>query len=225
MRACIDWAMSRCTTQAWTPGPYCSGPGISAGKRARVLGAVARAVLDFGVGVTHHLLEHEVDKGTPLVSGAGGVGEVFAAARARFDGESPDVLAGTGVGALRIVVRGPFAPGAGTGAGGGVVGAAGRGRSSSTRTKPFHNRRAVAENRFELAEGRSPLRLGAKGEKMTGEHGSRHRGTSGFASARAGHGRKESGTAGKNGVAEGSRHQPSISVVGVNSDIDTPPIS
>ena len=91
------------------------------GEACAGLGVAARAVLDFGVGVTHHLLEHDVDKRTPLVTCAGGVGEVFAAARARFDGEYPDVLAGTGVGALRIVVRGPFALGAGTGAGGGVV--------------------------------------------------------------------------------------------------------
>ena len=37
---------------------------------------------------------------------------------------------------------------------------------------PMQSRRirpAVAKNRFELAEGRPPLRLGAKGEKMTGE--------------------------------------------------------
>ena len=64
-----------------------------------------------------------VDEGAPLVTGAGGVGEVFAAARARIDGEHPDVLAGAGVGVARIVVRGPLALGAGARAGGGVVGA------------------------------------------------------------------------------------------------------
>ena len=87
------------------------------------LGVAARAVLDFGVGVTHDLLEHDVDEGTPLVAGAGGVGEVFAAARARIDGAHPDVLAGAGVGAALGVVRGPLALGAGARAGGGVVGA------------------------------------------------------------------------------------------------------
>ena len=50
----------------------------------------ARAVLDFGVGVTHDLLEHDVDEGAPRVTGAGGVGEVFAAARATIDAEHPD---------------------------------------------------------------------------------------------------------------------------------------
>ena len=85
------------------------------------LGVTARAVLDFGVGVTHDLLEHDVDEGAPRVTGAGGVGEVFAAARATIDAEHPDVLAGAGVGAARIVVRGALALGAGAGAGGGVV--------------------------------------------------------------------------------------------------------
>ena len=37
------------------------------------LGVAARAVLDVGVGVTHDLLEHDVDEGAPLVTGAGGV--------------------------------------------------------------------------------------------------------------------------------------------------------
>ena len=78
------------------------------------LGVAARAVLDFGVGVTHDLLEHDVDEGAALVTGAGGVGEVFAAARARIDAEHPDVLAGAGVGAtLGRCTRSPLplAPG------------------------------------------------------------------------------------------------------------------
>ena len=53
------------------------------------LGVTARTVFDFGIGVTHHLLEHDVDERAPLVAGAGGVGEVFAAARAGLHGELP----------------------------------------------------------------------------------------------------------------------------------------
>ena len=68
------------------------------------LGVAARAVLDLCVGVAHHLLEHDVDEGAPLAACAGGVGEVFATAPARLDGEHPDALAGAGVGALRVVV-------------------------------------------------------------------------------------------------------------------------
>ena len=51
------------------------------------LGVAARAVLDLCVGMAHDLLEHDVDEGAALVTGAGGVGEVFAAARARIDVE------------------------------------------------------------------------------------------------------------------------------------------
>ena len=87
------------------------------------LGAAARAVLDVGVGVTHHLLEHDVDEGAPLVACAGGVGEVFGAARARFDAQLGDVGPGARVCSARLVRCGPLALGARTGAGGGVVGA------------------------------------------------------------------------------------------------------
>ena len=52
------------------------------GEACARLGVAARAVLDLCVGVTHDLLEHDVDEGAPLVAEAGGVGEVFATAPA-----------------------------------------------------------------------------------------------------------------------------------------------
>ena len=60
------------------------------------LGVAARTVLDLCVGVTHDLLEHDVDEGAPLAACAGGVGEVFATALARIDGEHPDAIRGCG---------------------------------------------------------------------------------------------------------------------------------
>ena len=58
--------------------------GHRVGEARTGLGVAARAMLDVGVGVTHDLLEHDVDEGAPLVADAGGVGEVFAAACASF---------------------------------------------------------------------------------------------------------------------------------------------
>ena len=68
------------------------------------LGVAARAVLDWCIGVTHDLLEHDVDEGAPLAACAGGVGEVLATAPACIDAEHRDALAGAGVGAARVVV-------------------------------------------------------------------------------------------------------------------------
>ena len=73
------------------------------GEACARLGVAARAVLDLCVGVTHDLLEHDVDEGAPLVACAGGVGEVFATAPARIDAEHLDVFAGAGVGAALTV--------------------------------------------------------------------------------------------------------------------------
>ena len=73
------------------------------GEACARLGVAARAVLDLCVGVTHDLLEHDVDEGAPLVAEAGGVGEVFATAPARIDAEHLDVFAGAGVGAALTV--------------------------------------------------------------------------------------------------------------------------
>ena len=51
--------------------------GYLVGEACAGLGVAARAVLDLCVGVTHDLLEHDVDEGAPLVACAGGVGEVL----------------------------------------------------------------------------------------------------------------------------------------------------
>ena len=77
--------------------------GHLAGEACAGLGVAARAVLDLCVGVTHDFLEHDVDEGAPLVAEARGVGEVFATALARIDGEYPDALAGAGVGTTRVI--------------------------------------------------------------------------------------------------------------------------
>ena len=84
-------------------GAVLQGSGHPVGEACAGLGVAARAVLDLCVGVTHDLLEHDVDEGAPLAACAGGVGEVFATAPARIDGEHPDALAGAGVGATRVV--------------------------------------------------------------------------------------------------------------------------
>ena len=85
------------------PLPYWQRAGHLEGEACARLGVAARAVLDLCVGVTHDLLEHDVDQRAPLVACAGGVGEVFATALARIDGEHLDALAGAGVGATRVV--------------------------------------------------------------------------------------------------------------------------
>ena len=132
------------------------------GEACAGLGVAARAVLDFGVGMAHDLLEHDVDEGAPLAACAGGVGEVFAAARARIDGEPPDVLAGAGVGAARLVVRGSLALGAGTGARGGVVRALRGGQAGvggALRGVLFHeHRHQQLEQHQQRIEQRAALR-------------------------------------------------------------------
>ena len=82
------------------------------------LGVAARAVLDVGVGVTHDLLEHDVDKCAPLMAGGCGVGEVFAAACAGIDAQLGEVGPGARVCSARLVRCGSFALGAGARAGG-----------------------------------------------------------------------------------------------------------
>ena len=65
-------------------GALLQGSGHLEGEACARLGVAARAVLDLCVGVTHDLLEHDVDEGAPLVACAGGVDEVFATALARI---------------------------------------------------------------------------------------------------------------------------------------------
>ena len=84
-------------------GAVLQGSGHLKGEACARLGVAARAVLDLCVGVTHDLLEHDVDEGAPLAACAGGVGEVLATAPARIDAEHLDVFAGAGVGAALTV--------------------------------------------------------------------------------------------------------------------------
>ena len=84
-------------------GAVLQGSGHLEGEACARLGVAARAVLDLCVGVTHDLLEHDVDEGAPLAACAGGVGEVLATAPARIDAEHLDVFAGAGVGAALTV--------------------------------------------------------------------------------------------------------------------------
>ena len=79
MRACIDWATrlsesiwatSRCTdVECLDAGAVLEWAGQCAGEARAGLGVAARAVLDFGVGVAHDLLEDDVDEGASLVAG------------------------------------------------------------------------------------------------------------------------------------------------------------
>ena len=114
MRACIDQATRLSESVCSNQQVHDAGldaravqqrAGHLGGEARTGLGVTARAVLDFGVGVAHDLLEHDVDEGTPLVAGAGGVGEVCAAAHAGIDGEHSDALAGAGVGARCIRIQ------------------------------------------------------------------------------------------------------------------------
>ena len=57
------------------------------GEACPCLGVAAGTVLDLGIEVTHHLLEHDVDEGASFVPEAGGIGEVFATALTALDAQ------------------------------------------------------------------------------------------------------------------------------------------